>query len=64
MAADGATFATTANWYNHPNITNVAVDTNDNLNVPARAVRLVTNTPGTGGTQTPVITVIQAGIMG
>lgn len=49
------------NWYNHPTLVNLAADGVDQLSVPARAVRLSTNTPGTDGTNSPRLVVIQAG---
>lgn len=50
-----------ANWYAHPTLTALAADGVDQLTVPARAVKLTTNTAGTGGTATPRMVVIQSG---
>lgn len=55
-------YNTNANWYNHPTLVTLAADGVDQLAVPARAVRLVTNTAGTGGTAAPRLVVIQAGV--
>jgi len=63
-----ATYATSynvnANWYSHSTLVNLAADATDVFYTPVRACRILTNTPGTGGTQTPQLTVIQAGVMG
>lgn len=54
-------YNTNANWYNHPTLVTLSADAVDNIIVPARAVRIKTVTPGTGGTVTPRLVVIQAG---
>lgn len=60
-----ATYATSytanANWYAHPTLKNLAADGVDQLTIPARAVKLTTNTAGSGGTVAPQMVVIQAG---
>lgn len=53
-----------ANWYNHPTLVNLAADATDVFYTPVRAVRILTNTIGTGGTQTPQLQIIQAGVFG
>lgn len=57
-------YNTNANWYNHPTLVNLTADGVDMLAVPAAAVRIVTNTPGTGGTAPPRLVVRQAGVTG
>lgn len=50
-----------ANWYSHPTLVNLSADGVDNLDVPARAVKLTTNTAGSGGTASPRLVIVQAG---
>jgi len=57
-------YNTNANWYNHPVLVTLAADGVDSMQVPARAVRLSTGSAGTGGTATPRLVVIQAGVKG
>ena len=52
------TFASSANWVQHPVLNTLTALSIDNLSIPARAVRL-NNTAWTSGT--PTLTVIQAG---
>ena len=58
-----AAYATDLNtnglWWNHPTLVNLTASNIDNMNVPARAIRLLANTAGTGGT--PIMTIVQAG---
>lgn len=60
----GATFSTTANWYSHSTLVNLGTDATDVYYTPVRATRLLTNTPGTGGTVPPQMVVVQAGVFG
>jgi hypothetical protein len=53
-----------ANWYNHPTLFNLAADSSDTFYTPVRGVRLQTGTPGTGGTTSPQLVVLQAGVFG
>ena len=54
-------YNTNAVWFNHPSLVTLSTDGVSSMNIPARAVRLVTTTHGTGGTATPTLTVVQAG---
>lgn len=57
-------YNTNANWYPHSTLVNLAADATDVYYTPVRATRILTNTPGTGGTQTPQMQIIQAGVFG
>lgn len=57
-------YNTNATWYNHPTLLNLAADATDVFYTPVRSVRILTNTPGTGGTQTPRLVIVQAGVFG
>lgn len=52
-------YNTNANWYDHPTLTGLTTDAQDNFAVPMRALRL-NNTAWTSGQ--PTLTIIQAGI--
>lgn len=56
-------YNTNANWYDHPTLITLAADAVDQLSVPAQGIRLVTTTPGTGGTTAPRMVVVQSGGM-
>ena len=63
FASYATDYNTNATWYDHPTLAAIgSSDGVDKLDVPARAVRLYTNTAGTGGTATPSLVVIQAGV--
>lgn len=57
-------YNTNATWYNHPTLVTLAADATDVFYTPVRAVRMLTTTPGTGGTQTPRLVIVQAGVFG
>jgi hypothetical protein len=61
-ATYATSYAANANWYSVTGLTTLATDTSATLVFPARAVKLTTVNPGTGGTQTPQLAVIQAGV--